>query len=158
MKLSSVIAGAHLAALGMAADQSEVDFLTALVSDYNDHKTEYFNFIRTATGYPPDLTRLAVEIRTYTDDSYTTLLDDGGLNGDSLMSYATNLPWYSRVAAAAGEDSGSGSGSSGSSASSGSSSASSGSSSSSSPSLTGGSGKYVAPAGALVGAAAILLL
>lgn len=151
MKISSIVAGAQLAALGMAADQSEVDFLTALVSDYDSHMTEYFNFIRTATGYPPELTRLAIEIRTYTDDSYTTLLDDG-LNGDALMSYATNLPWYSRVAAAAGQDGGSGSGSSGSA------SADSGSSHASSDSATGGSGKYVAPAGALVGAAAILLL
>lgn len=149
MKLTSIAAVFQFAALGMAADQDEVDFLTALVSDYNEHRTEYFSFIRTATGYPPDLTRLALQIGGYTDNSYTTLLD-GDVNGESLMSYATNLPWYSRVAAAAGIDSADESGSSGSS--------SSGSASASSATLTGGSGIYLAPAGALLGAAALVLL
>ncbi|SGZ58960.1 CIC11C00000003946 [Sungouiella intermedia] len=129
----------------MAAEQSEVNFLTALVSDFNEHKTEYVSFIKTATGYPADLTHLAIEIRTYTDDSYTTLLDGDNINVESLMSYATNLPWYSRVAAAAGISAASGS-------------ASTTSSGSTSTSLGSGANKYIAPAGALLGGAALLLL
>ena len=39
---------------------------------------------------------------TYTDDSYTTLLNDDSLNVSNLEAYATSLPWYSRIQADAG--------------------------------------------------------
>lgn len=151
MKFCILASLAHLAAVGLAANLEEVQFLTALVSDYDDNKKEYVDFIRTAASYPQDLVRLATQVITYTDDSYTTLLDDGNIDVSGLMSFASELPWYTRIEAEAG---GSGSASAATSGS-GSSSTSSGSSSTS---LGSGAGKFLAPVGAVLGGAAILLL
>lgn len=112
-----------------AAGEQEVAFLTALVGDYQSHRTEYIKYFATATGIPGALSTLATQVLTYTDDSYTTLLNgNNAVNVGELESYATNIPWYTRIEAAAGDsgsgsNSGSGSGSgSGSDSSSGSSS------------------------------------
>lgn len=99
-----------------AADQSDVQFLTALVGDYQDHRTDYIKFFGTADDVPGVLSTLATQVLTYTDTSYTTLLDNNDLNIGQLESYATNIPWYTRIEAAAGGSGGSG-GSSGSSSS-----------------------------------------
>lgn len=152
MKFCILASIAHLAALGVAANSEEVEFLTALVSDYDDHRKQYVDYIRTATSYPQDLVRLATQVITYTDDSYTTLLDDDDINVTELMSYASQLPWYTRIEAHVD-----GSGSSGASGSSGSTTSASGGSSSSTSSQD-SAGKYIAPVGALLGGAALLLL
>lgn len=163
MKSASIASVLALAVSGAnAADSDQAAFLTNLVSDYDSHKTEYLNFFKTATGYPPELRKLAMDVRTYKDDSYTTILDDSDYNFSSLSAYATNLPWYSRLEGKEGSGSGSGSSSgsgSGSSSSSGSGSSSSGSSSSSAGSTSGGAGSaVVVPVGAALGAFAIALL
>lgn len=85
-----------------AADQSDVQFLTALVGDYQDHRTDYIKFFGTADDVPGVLSTLATQVLTYTDTSYTTLLDNNDLNIGQLESYATNIPWYTRIEAAAG--------------------------------------------------------
>ncbi|KAK6460057.1 Seripauperin and TIP1 family-domain-containing protein [Scheffersomyces coipomensis] len=94
--VSSVLFG-----LTKAADSSDAAFLTAFVGDFNSNKKEYIQFIATATGVPAVVTSLALEVATYTDDSYTTLLDDPNINVSSLEAFATNLPWYTRIVAEA---------------------------------------------------------
>jgi hypothetical protein len=156
MKLSTVatvssifVASAH------AANSDQVAFLTALVEDFKDHKGDYLKFYQTASDVPGVLTSLVKQVGTYKDDSYTTLLDDSALNVGSLSSYATNLPWYTRIASEAGiSDADSGSKSSAADSSSASSSSSAGSSSTSG----GGAGKMALPVGAIVGAAAVALM
>lgn len=104
--LATVAAG--LLAVAHAVDQSDIAFVTALVSDYKANPKQYINFIQTAENVPAEVTHLAIQAATYTDDSYTTLLNT--LDVTSLENYASSaLPWYSRIAsaAAAGDDSGS---------------------------------------------------
>lgn len=82
----------------MSADAADVNFVTAFMSDYNDHKRQYISYFATAATYPKDVSALALQAVTYTDDSYTTLLDDAKINVQSIVSFATNLPWYPRIA------------------------------------------------------------
>lgn len=99
---------ASLLAVVQAVDQSDIAFVTALVSDYKSNPKEYINFIQTAQDVPAQVTHLAIKAATYTDDSYTTLLET--MDVSSLEAYAsTALPWYSRIVSAAeqGEESGS---------------------------------------------------
>ncbi|KAI5958935.1 TIR3 [Candida theae] len=129
LSLTSLAPVAALISCAIAADQSDVQFLTALVGDYQDHKTDYIRFFGTANDVPGALSTLATQVLTYTDTSYTTLLDNNQLNIGQLESYASNIPWYTRIEAAAGGSGGNSGGSGGSSGSggSGSSSESSGS-------------------------------
>lgn len=146
-----------LSVLAFVKGADDADFLTDLVNDYKDHTSDYFNFIRTASSIPGVLTSLALEVATYTDDSYTTLLDNSGIDVSSLRAFATDLPWFSRI-----EDQLSGQGSSDDhSATSGSSSKSSSSPSSStaaSSSSAGGVGKVAAPISAILGVVAVALM
>lgn len=186
MKLSLTLLAATLAATVKAAESQEIAFLTALVSDYKGHGGDYLNFFGTASDVPGALSSLAMQVRTYKDDSYTTLLDNSDINIGELESYATNLPWYTRVASAAGitgdlvaaetgagsgsasgsasaTGSGSGSGSSAASITSAGSSATAASSSASAShsgsSSSGGAGSAVyAPLGVVLGAAAVALM
>lgn len=101
MKLSTTaIITALSAGLANAVESQDVAFLTALVSDFSANKKEYLNFLATAS-FPGEITSLAKEVGTYTDDSYTTLLKDSSLDILSLESYATNFPWYTRLASEA---------------------------------------------------------
>lgn len=127
----------------------EVQFLTVLVGDYNSNRKDYIDFIRTAASVPPEVTLLALQVATYTDDSYTTMLTNTDLDVATLRSFATRLPWYTRLEKELS--------SAGSSGSSGSSKSSIGSSMSSSKSSTGGVVKF-APHGAILGVLALLLL
>lgn len=145
------------------AASSDVQFLTALVGDYQDHKSDYIKFFATAKDVPGDLSTLATKVLTYTDDSYTTLLNDDSLNVSNLEGFATSLPWYTRIQAEAGgkgSASGSGSGSAKSTASAEKSSGSSASASKTagSSSATGGVSELIAPVGAVVGALAVALM
>ncbi|RLV95481.1 hypothetical protein JA1_001024 [Spathaspora sp. JA1] len=109
MKASTIITPTiALATAAQAATPSpqDVEFLTALVHDFQDHKTQYFQFFATATAVPADLAPLATHVLTYTDDSYTTLLQETSINIPHLQSYVTKLPWHTRIqfdAGAAGE-------------------------------------------------------
>lgn len=150
MKFSFLACAAHLAALGLAANQDDVDFLTALVSDYDENKKQYVDFIRTANDVPADLIRLATQVVTYTDDLYTTLLDGDDVNVSSLKAFATELPWYSRLAAEAAVGAESGSAESA--------STTSAAASSSASSSDSGAAGMLAPAGALLGGIALLML
>ncbi|CAK9437336.1 uncharacterized protein LODBEIA_P17140 [Lodderomyces beijingensis] len=87
------------AALAETLDQTEIRFLTALVGDYQAHRTDYIRFFATATGIPAALSTLATQVLTYTDDSYTTIQN---VDVSALASYATNIPWFTRIAAEAG--------------------------------------------------------
>lgn len=141
-----------------AADSDDVEFLTNLVNDYKSHTGEYASFLRTAKSIPDALTSLAVEVATYTDDSYTTMLDDDNIDVDSLEDFATELPWYSRLKDDEDDSDDESTASTGSQSSTKSSSESSSGSSTSSESSTDGVNMLVAPVGALLGAAAVALL
>ncbi|RCK62848.1 hypothetical protein Cantr_09460 [Candida viswanathii] len=175
---------ALFASLVASADvpQSQIDFFTALVGDYQDHKTEYIRYFATAQDVPDQLKTIATQVLTYTDDSYTTLLENESLNVPELESYATELPWYSRLEEAAGGDasgaasasetgsgsgsasatrSGSASGSATSNAASASESGSSSATSSASATTTSAAGNangIIAPVGAALGALAVALM
>ncbi|KAI3404580.1 TIR3 [Candida oxycetoniae] len=148
-----------------AADQSDIDFFTALVGDYQAHKTDYVKYFATAQGVPAVLSTIATQVLTYTDDSYTTLLDNPSLSIAELESYATNIPWYTRIEAAGaanGGSSGAASDSHSASSATGSSAtrntAASTSTSTSTSTANGGSARMAAPIGAALGALAIALL
>lgn len=146
MLISMVCASSTTASLVLAL---EVQFLTVLVGDYKSNRKDYVDFIRSAASVPPEVTLLALQVATYTDDSYTTMLANSDLNVATLRSFATRLPWYTRLQKELS--------SAGPAGATGSSKASSMSSMSSSKSSTGGVAKY-APHGALVGVIALLLL
>ncbi|KAL6454587.1 hypothetical protein SBY92_004054 [Candida maltosa Xu316] len=168
MKFSSLSLTAILSStlVSAAADQSQVDFLTAFVGDFQDHKTEYVKYFATAQGIPPELSTLATQVLTYTDQSYTTLLDNDNLDVNNLISYASGIPWYTRIQAEIANGSGSPSGSAsetaGASASANATSAASSvaSSATSTGSSTShaGSANIIAPVGAIVGALAVALM
>ncbi|KAK6459017.1 Seripauperin and TIP1 family-domain-containing protein [Scheffersomyces xylosifermentans] len=102
MQFSTIAAfTGFLVAAAKAADASDVAFLTALVNDLNSHKKDYINYIQTAKNIPAEVSTLAIKVVTYTDDSYTTMLDDPNIDVSSLENFATNLPWYTRVLAEA---------------------------------------------------------
>lgn len=94
MKLPLLLAIA--APLAAAADASDVEFLTALVTDFKALPRSYFDFLATANP-PPELTSLALQVQTYTDDLYTTLLDANNVNVGELRSFASKLPWALRL-------------------------------------------------------------
>ncbi|KAK6453914.1 Seripauperin and TIP1 family-domain-containing protein [Scheffersomyces xylosifermentans] len=88
-----------LSVVAQSVDSSEVEFLTRLVNDVRSHVTQYVQFIGTATvSVPQQFTSLARVIQTYTDDSYTTLLKDESIDFTQLEQFATDLPWYNRLA------------------------------------------------------------
>jgi cobalamin biosynthesis Mg chelatase CobN len=172
MKLSLLIASSIVSvASAQTVAESDVQFFTALVSDLKANLGSYIDFMGTAKNIPPAITKYAKPLQTYTDDSYTTLLENSDVNVASLRAFASELPWYSKIeeAAAAGasddasatEASGSGlitSASSKTSESSKSSAAaSSGSSEASSSSKAAGSALY-APVGGAIAVAAIAML
>lgn len=147
MRASTILTlGAMSVSAVSAANLEDVLFLTALVGDFDDHKGQYIAFLKTASGVPSQLTSLAVKVITYTDEAYTTLLDNSQLDISQLKSFATKLPWYSRIAAEVSDSSAQ------------SSSSDSSSDSSSAASSSGSGASMLAPAGAFVGAVAVLLL
>lgn len=132
-----------------SADSQDVEFLTNLVQDYNQNTGPYGSFLATASDVPSELTHLASLVGTYTDDSYTTMLDDDQIEIEPLESFASELPWHQRL-----QDGGSGSGNGSSS-----SSTSTGSSSSTdSSSADAGVGSLVAPIGGILGCLCVGLL
>ncbi|KAK6461245.1 Seripauperin and TIP1 family-domain-containing protein, partial [Scheffersomyces coipomensis] len=78
-------------------DSSQLHFLTIFVNDAKSHLSDYIQYIETATvSVPEGLTSLAIEVQTYTNDAYTSLLSSNGeINISQLETFATNLPWYS---------------------------------------------------------------
>lgn len=96
-----------LAAISAAEDSStteapshsvkpqDVEFLTKLVSDVSHHIDDYFFFLRTADiKIPKEFGSMADRLRSYTDDSYTTLLEASDFDVTLLESFATHLDWY----------------------------------------------------------------
>ncbi|CAK7892065.1 repressed By RIM101 protein 2 [[Candida] anglica] len=105
MQLSNVVSAAALAGVASAAaNAQEVAFFTALVGDYQANKLQYIQYIATANDVPGAVSSLAMQVRTYSadDTSYTTLLNDGNIDIPALESFATNVPWYSRIVSDAG--------------------------------------------------------
>lgn len=80
----------------LVASASADDILTRLVLDFKANPKDYLNYINTATAsIPEDLTSLALQVRTYTDDSYTTLLDSKQIG--QVLSFISDLPWHTRL-------------------------------------------------------------
>ncbi|KAG7192718.1 uncharacterized protein KQ657_001501 [Scheffersomyces spartinae] len=102
MKFSTATILAAASAVGVnAADAQQVDFLTALVSDLASHRGSYLQFVATFTeSVPAAVTELALNVQTYTDNAYTTLLEDTSVV-EQISKFATALPWYSSLAAQA---------------------------------------------------------
>lgn len=143
MQFTSILAilTAVVAAAAQSLDLSQMDFLTKLVDDVRSNQNQYMKYIKTGGDYPKDFTSLAMQVRTYKDDSYTTLLKSESVNMGELLSFVGKLPWADRVE-------GSGSGSSASeTGSKGSSSLSSSSSAKSSSSSKADAAAVLAPAG-----------
>lgn len=139
MKFLTVLSLSAILSAATATNLEDVQFLTALVGDFDEHRGEYILFLKTASSVPHQLTSLAMKVVTYTDDAYTTLLDNSNLDITQLKSFATELPWYARIAEAE--------------------TASGSSSSETASSNSKGSGtSMMTLAGALIGAVAVLLL
>lgn len=74
---------------------SQLDVVTRVVQDAQQRRGKYINFFTTYEGQiPPEVTSFANDVTTYTDDSYTTMFDNGGIRYDVFESVATELPWY----------------------------------------------------------------
>ncbi|CAH6722409.1 repressed By RIM101 protein 2 [[Candida] jaroonii] len=74
----------------------DVEFLTKFVSDVKDNYNQYAKFIVTTDiNIPKQFSSLAREVITYTDDSYTTLLEDPDFDVNEIERFATNFEWYS---------------------------------------------------------------
>lgn len=99
MNFYTVLSAIFLATLCSAGTSEDIAFLTALVSDYSSNRRQYVDYFMTAQNVPAGLTLLALQVATYTDDSYTTLINNSNLDITSLMSFATGLPWYTRIEA-----------------------------------------------------------
>ncbi|ODQ45060.1 hypothetical protein PICMEDRAFT_165299 [Pichia membranifaciens NRRL Y-2026] len=87
----------------VASTQAE-DLLVALNSDIQSNPNQYLSFVQEhTTANVGPLLSLYQQAQTYTDDSYTTLVDSSELA--SISSFATELPWYSsRIAPELGAD------------------------------------------------------
>ncbi|GAV30305.1 hypothetical protein PMKS-003815 [Pichia membranifaciens] len=77
----------------IASTQAE-ELLVALNSDIQSNVNQYLSFVQEhTTANVGPLLSLYQQAQTYTDDSYTTLVDSSELA--SISSFATQLPWYS---------------------------------------------------------------
>ncbi|ODV78784.1 uncharacterized protein CANTADRAFT_36854, partial [Suhomyces tanzawaensis NRRL Y-17324] len=95
MQYTQLLAAALFAvASARAADAQDVEFITKLVNDAKAHQDDYLDFYGTATvDVPSEFLKLARKVQTYTDDSYTTLIDSENINVAQLESFASQLPW-----------------------------------------------------------------
>ncbi|KAI5970930.1 hypothetical protein CANMA_000090 [Candida margitis] len=79
-------------------DQQEA-LITRVASDIRSFPSEYVEYFKTqsSVAFPLDLLSLR-RFSTYTDDSYTTIVEDSELMSE-LENVVTQLPWYnSRIA------------------------------------------------------------
>lgn len=77
-------------------DSLDVEFFTKFVEDVKSNYGQYAQFIVTTDiSVPKQFTSLAKQVATYTDDSYTTLLNDPDFDINELEEFATNFGWYS---------------------------------------------------------------
>ena len=81
---------------GSESEKSDVKFLTKLVGDVLRHDLDYVRYYATGS-LAPQATSLISRLSSYTDDSYTTLIDNSQIQVDSLRSIVTWLPWGSRI-------------------------------------------------------------
>lgn len=73
----------------------DIQFLTQLVSDVRANGADYFMFLRTAdVDIPSYFGSLAAMVFSYSDDSFTTLLEDPDFPISSIEEFATRLDWY----------------------------------------------------------------
>lgn len=87
----------------MSIAESDVAFFTALVGDFKSNSGPYLGFIATGgVAVPTAIMKYAPQFKTITDDSYTTLLTNSDVNISELRSFASELPWYSRIVAEEG--------------------------------------------------------
>lgn len=69
------------------------DIVIVIKEDIKANAEQYSSFIQANSAELAPLISLYKEAETYTDDSYTTLLDDQELT--SIIDFATALPWFS---------------------------------------------------------------
>lgn len=95
MQLSKLAVVAALAASTQAADEwtTEIPFITAFVADLKGNINDYLGLIASGSSIPPVLLSLYQEISSYTDDSYTTLIESD-FPITALQGFVTGLPWY----------------------------------------------------------------
>lgn len=87
--------------IALAADRDAE--LNALVADLAGHSSEYLQQVASGNIPPADLLALAQQVKTFTDDSYTTLYPEVDMG--EVSAYVTGLPWYSsRLASIFGAD------------------------------------------------------
>jgi hypothetical protein len=78
----------------LMATVSAENILVALNSDIGSNVQQYLSFVQANTGANvAPLLSLYQQAQTYTDNSYTTLVNEQELA--SISAFATNLPWYS---------------------------------------------------------------
>ncbi|OWB74261.1 hypothetical protein B5S31_g4047 [[Candida] boidinii] len=82
-------------ALSVKVQADQADYLTAYYEDINNNINDYLSYVAANPTVPgvQELLALYQNIRTYTDDSYTTLANPGLYT--TLSDFATGLPWYS---------------------------------------------------------------
>lgn len=91
MQLSNSVSFSIAALLAVAKAEN---LIVALVNDVDSNVLEYQSYAATATNSEiTSFYRLYLAAQTYTDDSYTTLLDSAELA--EISSFVTQLPWYS---------------------------------------------------------------
>ncbi|GEQ68758.1 hypothetical protein JCM33374_g2426 [Metschnikowia sp. JCM 33374] len=100
MKLDTIFGLTAFAALVTAGTKEEIELFTAVVSDYSSRKGQYIDYFMTVRSVPSGLTQLVLKVATYTDDSYTSLIGDSSIDIVPLVSFVTELPWYTRIEAA----------------------------------------------------------
>ncbi|CAI5756194.1 unnamed protein product [Candida verbasci] len=76
--------------------QQQVELFTKIVSDIKLHPSDYINLFRTGdVAIPINLLGQVGQITTYTDDSYTTMIENSDIR-NNLDNLATQLPWYNQ--------------------------------------------------------------
>lgn len=88
----------QFALLALAATAYADNLAAAIKSDVDSNLSEYISALESQTGDASrGLLSMYSIIRTYSDDSYTTVLDAKDFS--SLSTYVTHLPWYTRIEA-----------------------------------------------------------
>lgn len=94
MKYFCFLVSALLFTLARATDET-LAFVTALLADAEDNRNDYIGLLfNPSVQIPSTLLGIYNEAMTYTDDSYTSLINSD-FPFSELSTFATGLPWYS---------------------------------------------------------------
>lgn len=94
MKYLSLLVSALLFTVARATDET-VAFVTAFIADAEANRNDYIGLLfNPSVQIPSTLMAVYNEAMTYTDDSYTSLINSD-FPFSELSTFATGLPWYS---------------------------------------------------------------